>query len=429
MVSMQKNIKRSFALIAVILVAVLGVNYLMDQIKQEANELAELHRQDTINSLKGQLEKEFFTSEKWPTDLAADDESFKVEYTQNEELTDYIKKLLKRYRSDYSAVIVIDNETGHILSAVGYERTANGFKNSLAFSTTHPSASLFKIVTSAELLENGQVDPSDVFNYRGRGTTLYRYQLNDKKNRWTRSVTFSKAFAYSNNVVFAKAAIKNTNENNIFKMAVDFGFNKNIMADLELGKSTFLLPEDDYNLAEFASGFNKKTQISPVHAAVLSSVVANGGKLIYPTLIKSITDSSGEEYWSPDTIVGDVISSKTAAEISEMMQMTVSRGTARGGFRGLDRSLRNRLYIGGKTGSITGGVPFGKRDWFTSFAVPKSGMSSGISISVMNVNKKKWYVKSTFLARKVIEYYFKKIDPSGLKLSEEKTNLRVIDGT
>lgn len=428
MVVMHKNIKRSLALISVVLVAVLAVNLWMDELKKEAVALAQLHRQETIDSLKEQLEKQFFTSENWPEVITTDEESFKVEYTQNEELTDYIRKLLKRYRSDYSAIVVIDNATGRILSAVGHERASNSFKNSLAFSTTHPGASLFKIVTSAELIENGQVDPTDVFNYRGRGTTLYKYQLTDKKNRWTRSVSFSKAFAYSNNVVFAKAAIHNTDETGIFKMAVDFGFNKNIMTDLALGKSTFLLPEDNYNLAEFASGFNKKTLMSPVHAAVLSSVVANGGKLLYPTLVKSVTSSEGEDYWSPDLIVADVISSKTAAEISEMMQMTVRRGTARGGFRGLSRSLRDRLIIGGKTGSITGGVPFGKRDWFTSFAVPKSGMSSGISVSVMNVNQKKWYVKSTFLARKVIEYYFKKIDPSGLKLSEEKTNLRAIDG-
>lgn len=428
MLVMHKNIKRSLVLVLVLLAVGIGANLWMDKIKEEASLLAELHKSETIGALKANLEKEFFTSEHWPDRIEIDQDNFKIEYTQNDQLTDYVKSLLKSYRSDYSAVIVIDNETGKILSAVGFERASNDFKNSLAFSTTHPGASLFKIVTSAELLENGRVAPKDVYNYRGRGTTLYRYQLEDKRNRWTRSISFGRAFAYSNNVVFAKAAIESTSENDIFKMAVDFGFNRNIMADLEMGKSTFLLPEDDYNLAEFASGFNKKTLMSPVHAAVLSSVVANGGKLKYPTLIKSITDSAGEEYWSPETLVSDVISSKTAFEISDMMQETVSRGTARGGFRGLDRSLRDRLVIGGKTGSITGGMPFGKRDWFTAFAVPKSGMSGGISISVMNVNQKKWYVKSTFLARKVIEYYFKKIDPSGLKLTEEKNNPKEYDG-
>lgn len=425
---MQKNFKRSLVLVFVILGFAIAANYWMDLLKHEASLMAELHRSETVGALKSRLEKEFFASQDWPSEIEIDQEKFQIEYSQNSDLTAYIKTLLKRYRSDYSAIIVIDNENGRILSAVGFERSTNEFKNSLAFSTTHPGASLFKIVTSAELLEHGQVNPDDVFDYRGRGTTLYRYQLKDKKNRWTRSVSFGRAFAYSNNVVFAKAAIENSSESDLFRMAVDFGFNRNIMADLEIGKSTFLLPEDSYNLAEFASGFNKKTLMSPVHAAVLSSVIANGGKLKYPTLVKSVTDSNGEEYWAPERPQSDVISSKTAFDLSEMMQATVLRGTARGGFRGFDRSLRERLVIGGKTGSITGGMPFGKRDWFTAFAVPKSGMGSGISISVMNVNQKKWYVKSTFLARKVIEYYFKKIDPSGLKLTEEKNIPKTFDG-
>ena len=74
--------------------------------------------------------------------------------------------------------------------------------------------------------------------------------------------------------------------------------------------------------------------------------------------------------------------------------------------------MKKKLIIGGKTGSITGGVPNGKRDWLTVFAMPKNPLyGKGISVAVMNINVKKWYVRSTFLAKKVIEFYYKKILP------------------
>ncbi len=94
------------------------------------------------------------------------------------------------------------------------------------------------------------------------------------------------------------------------------------------------------------------------------------------------------------------------------MELTVRRGTARGAFRRMKRSIKSKLDIGGKTGSITGGVPFGKRDWFAAYATPKNRvLGKGISISVMNVNVKKWYIKSTYLAKNIIEFYYKKITP------------------
>jgi hypothetical protein len=94
------------------------------------------------------------------------------------------------------------------------------------------------------------------------------------------------------------------------------------------------------------------------------------------------------------------------------MEYTISNGTARKSFKKFDKSLKKLLKIGGKTGSITGGIPYGKRDWFSAFAMPlNSSLGNGIAISVMNINVKKWFVRSTFLAKNIIELYYNEIDP------------------
>src|SRR6476619_2686587 len=105
---------------------------------------------------------------------------------------------------------MLDNETGNILAAVDYARNKNVFGRDLAFTNSHPSASIFKIITAADLLENTHIKTDTEFHFTGRSTTLYRSQLKEPASRrWIRSLDFQKAFATSNNVIFGRTAIEN----------------------------------------------------------------------------------------------------------------------------------------------------------------------------------------------------------------------------
>lgn len=369
------------------------------------------------SGFKEVMEQSFLQGAEWPEKLTIDNKSMKVEYNFDENLTTYAKNLLKQYRSDYTTIAVIDNESGKVLMAVGYEGKKNRFDKNLILTASHPSASLIKIITTAELLQNSQVKKETLFDFKGRSTTLFKYQINDSKsNRWDKSQSFEIAFAKSNNVIFGKAAIKNTTSEGLVKMAEGFGFNQPIMKEFGFLKSEIHQVKDDYSLAELASGYNVDTIISPIHAAALASVVANDGILRTPKLISKIVDpKTGENIWPELSTEKRAISLETSKEMHEMMAMTIDGGTARRSFRKMNNSYRDVLDIGGKTGSITGGTPFGKRDWFAAYAIPReAGKGKGISISVMNVNVKKWHVKSTMLAKNIIEYYYKNINPIAL---------------
>lgn len=357
---------------------------------------------------KKALSKSVFDANEWPASIQHNERNYEVEYTVNEELTDYIVKQLKRYRSDYTSVVVIDNNTGEILSAVDLQREGNVVGKSMAFSSSHPAASVFKVITAADLLDNHNVSGETHFSYNGKSTTLYKNQLKDKKNRWTRNILFDKAFAWSNNVVFGKAAIKNTNFQSIFSTAGKFGFNEELLQMLEAGTSKVFPVETEYNLAELASGFNRKTMISPLHGALIASVIANDGMLKKPYVVKSIVDTKLErEVWRPSHILSRSMSKEAAQELKRMMNMAVSKGTARGAFRPWKTKKIRDIEIGGKTGTLTGGVPYGRRDWFISYAKPKDESGdAGISVAVMIVNIDKWYIKSTYLAKKIIQYYY-----------------------
>jgi peptidoglycan glycosyltransferase len=415
----KKNSK--FALISTLaclgLIGATAFNVFQGKFHQKLNaaEVADNTQSAVVpDELKASMERTFRDAMEWPDTLVLNKRKVKIQYSFNPLLDAHIRKLLKQYRSDYATVTVIDNETGEVLAAVGHEGKSNQVDNRLVLSSTHPSASLIKIITAAELISSNKVKKETPFEFRGRSTTLFKYQIDDSKsNRWDKSQTFETAFAKSNNVIFGKAAIHNMDSAKLVKMAENFGFNQPLMLELPFIKSFIGQANDDYRLAELASGFNDETVISPIHAAAMASIIANNGVLKSPRLVSKVVEvQSGENLWVNQPNERRVLTPEAAAEMKEMMNMTIDGGTARRSFGKMNTGYKNALLIGGKTGSITGGKPFGKRDWFAAFAVPRDPEGGkGISISVMNVNVKKWHVKSTMLAKNVIEFYYNNVKP------------------
>ena len=367
------------------------------------------------DELIGVISRNFFNSKmENPKPFEVKGRSVSYSLTINSSLQKYCRKLLKRYKTPYSAVVVLDNNTSEILAMAGYDRKHNKKYDELTLSTTNPGASLFKIVSSAALLETKKVKANSFVSYNGKGTTLYKYQLKNRRNKWTRSISLKRSFAHSNNVSFGKFAQKYLSPVDLLNMAERFGFNKPLLSVINSSKSSFTLAKSDYQLAEFSSGFNKVNTISPLHAAYLSSVVANDGIRSRIKLVKNIFIDNDLVDLHKRKIREEqkyrVFSKNTASQLKSFMLETVKNGTARGLGRLSRRNLRHKLRIGAKTGSITGGFPEGKREWITAFAQPKdSSKKKGISVAVINVLDKKWYVRSSYIARKVIEYYYTKV--------------------
>ena len=336
--------------------------------------------------------------EDFPIALDIENATCFISYTFDNDLETFIKKMLKKNMPDYSAVVVIDNGSGEVLALVGGVRNGE-FNRYFPLSSTHPAASLIKIITTAALLETNLVNANTSFSYSGKGTTLYKRQINSIG----KIISLYEAFAKSNNAVLAGAALKYLNPLALYKMAEKFYFNKQFSQDIQVGSSSFAIPENEFHMAELASGFNRNTMISPYHGAVIGSIIANDGILQYPSIIKEII-CNDEIVWKSKEKSNRIISKNIAKGLRGMMKGVVSRGgTAGGTFRSSKKLFK--LEIGGKTGSMTGGIPHGKNDWFVSFAIPR-GESSGVSIAVLHVDVDKWRMKSFDLTRTIMEYYF-----------------------
>jgi peptidoglycan glycosyltransferase len=357
-----------------------------------------------LTAFQTKFHSEFYGQGKLPEKVRVGGQDYTPDYTLRPELEEAILAVWRKYRPEFTSIVVVDNNNGKILAAIDMARNDQVSNRIATFSPTHPAASIFKIITAADLLENTHVGNDTQFMFAGRSTTLYKSQLKQARpTRWARKTDFEHAFARSNNVIFGKAALDNLSPTGLKRMAEKFGFNKSVIPLGQANPSVFPLAVDQYNLAELASGFNRRTMISPVHGAMIASVIANGGVMRSPNLIARVRDSEGDVVWEPTPTEELVVAPETAADLRRMMIATVEEGTARKPFRRTSKSLQG-LEIGGKTGSITGGEPFGKRDWFVAYAKdPKKPEDKGISLCVMIVNKRKWYVKSTQLTKDILE--------------------------
>ena len=334
-------------------------------------------------------------------------ERLKVNLTINEPLQKYIQRLLRHSQTIKAAVVVMNPNDGRILAMTNYQKI-DGVPSNFCLQADFPAASIIKIITAAAAIEKAGYTPSRKVFFRGRRYTLYKNQLNDKKSRYDTRLSFRKAFAFSINPVFGKLGIYDLGHDIIAEYAGRFFFNMQIPFDLPVAVSTLNIPEDAFGLAELASGFNKQTLISPLHAALLVSSVANHGMCMVPRLTEDITDESGKIiYKCQPKMLDSPINRGTAKDLKDLMHQTILYGTCRQAFRNLLRKKKfKKITIGGKTGTINDKANIFKFDWTVAYMVPQD-RSKSIAVAVLSIHGKKLGIRASMLASSIINNYMK----------------------
>lgn len=338
-------------------------------------------------------------------DLKGTKASFKIESTLNQNLQFKAEQIFKSYRPDYGSLVAMDAKTGELLSLVSFMRTPRAEAGHLALRATYPAASVFKVVTAAAAIDNHKVTPETVIEFQGANHTLYRRNIQETQNRWMRHMTVREAFGKSINTVFGKLGLFYVGANPLRDYAERFFFNRPIPTDLPVETGQTTIPEEDsWGVAEVASGFTRKTVMSPVQGAMIAAAVVNDGVMVDPYFVRSLTNSNGEVlYQNQPRSQAVVMTPETAKEMRVLMEETVRRGTSRKAFR---KMLARKQYadvdLGGKTGSLTGTQPAGKYDWFIGYARMED---RHVAIAVLTIHGQLWRVKSAQVAAEYFQDY------------------------
>ncbi len=341
--------------------------------------------------------------------LAKDAPDIKIETSLNMGLQSYVSRLLKNSRTLQAAVVVMRPHDGRILVLADYENEGNspGNDESLCLQADFPAASLFKIVSAAAAIEAKGFTPDRTFHFRGRRHTLYKSQLRQREDRYTKRISLREAFSKSVNPVFGKIGIYDLGGPLITQYAAAFFFNERIPFDVPVARSYIEVPQDDFALAEIASGFNKRTRISPLHAALITAAVANDGIMMEPWLVDTIRDETGTVlYQAEPNRMAAPIKSSTAESLKILMADTVTSGTCRKAFRPLRRKKEfAAVAMGAKTGTINDPLDQFKYDWLAAYAIPPN-RREGICVAILAVHGEKLGIRAADIARYVIGEHF-----------------------
>lgn len=316
----------------------------------------------------------------------------------------HIVKILANSMTEKAAAVVIDPSDGRVLAMAGFDKGGSG--EGLCLTADFPAASLIKIVSAAAALEAAGYHPDRGVSFQGRKHTLYRSQLGRKEGRFATKTTLARAFAESVNPVFGKLGIYDLGPETLDKYAQKFLFNREIPFDLPVAVSTIEVPREQFGLAEIASGFNKQTRISPLHAALLASAAANNGTIRLPWFVKRILDDRGTVlYRAAARPPVPVITPVKARELRTLMRETVLHGTCRRALRPLGyKGKLKDVELGAKSGSMGDIEGVFRYDWIVAYALPPRG-GKAMAVAVLAVHRERLGIRSQDLTRQIIQQY------------------------
>jgi len=292
-----------------------------------------------------------------------------VQHIVEEEL----EAIAKKYQPLKATIIVSDPRTGFILALGNYPtfnlneynnipKAEQGCMRNIAVADQYEPGSVFKIVAASGALEANLVTPSSRFDcsmdkieYKGKVRSLppEDHHFADPKN-----VSMAEIISYSSNRGAAQLAMR-LGEEEFCRYARLFGFGQR--TGFPVGgevSGTVHTPGtkdwDDQTITRMPMGHAVTVTAIQMHQAM--SVIASGGLLLRPQIIREIRDASGEAVYRFGAVSKQrVISAGTAATMATLLKGVASKqgnapGAAIPGFE-----------VAGKTGTTQKLLPV--TDW------------------------------------------------------------------
>jgi cell division protein FtsI/penicillin-binding protein 2 len=326
-----------------------------------------------------------------------------LHFTVRGDLQKRVHDFLAKSQVPYGVFVAVEPATGRILAMTAHSSVDPEWSKN-AYFELYPMASLFKIITASAALESRKITPETVIEFRGNATSENpRYWEASRRGRNNRmDVTY--AMGKSINPVYGRLACDIAGKASVMECVNRFGFNQVLLPGTSVKESTAAEPQDSRGLMLMGAGLNHEVKISPLHAAVMMAAIANGGRMMAPSLTDKVTKSNGtdRELFVPREI-RCLVAPETAASLTRMLSSTVTSGTSRRAFH--DRRGRPLLAveIAAKTGSINGSDPRGQYSWFAAFA---PSHNPRIALVALVINQDRWKIKSSQVGEQALEEFF-----------------------
>lgn len=318
-------------------------------------------------------------------------------------------------KADQGSAVVINVKTGEILAMANYPNynpslfingisSANwdNYRNdsrhplvNKAISDMSAPGSTFKMVTAIAGLESGTIDLDTKINC----VHTYTFYNDYRPSCWGTHgwLNVTQAIEHSCNYFFYETG-RRAGIAEIAKIAKTFGLGQKTGIELP-GEISGKLSSKDVD-AEWTGGKTIQTAIgqlyndfTPLQMAKYTAMIANGGKNIDVTIVKSIKNSNGSEVSRNE--IESYVNEKLGIDGNSGSDLNISdknMNAIKAGMKGVTSDDGGTAYsyfkdfnieVGGKTGSASTGIGRNANAWFVGFA-PFDSPEIAVAVYVKN---------------------------------------------
>lgn len=272
-----------------------------------------------------------------------------IQYSLERELD----RALRENEASRAMGIIMDSQTGEVYALAtrpafdpnrymdydGEER-----KNRAVMDVFEPGSS-FKVVTAAAALEQGLITPSDNIDCEGGSFNPYGHRIRDTHPMDVAS--FRDCFAASSNIAIIKVAGL-LGPARLEEWIGRFGFGKRSALGLPGESAGIFRPKKQWSRLSMGSlPMGQEIAVNIMQLARAFSVIANGGYLVEPTLVREIVSPEGDVTFRSGPVERKrILSEETAQTMRELCYGVITNEDGTGSMAAI-REYR----VGGKTGT------------------------------------------------------------------------------
>ena len=258
---------------------------------------------------------------------------------------------MREYQAEGGSIIIMDPRTGEILAQASYPLfnpndsgayTDEQRVNHTVQSTYEPG-STFKMVTVSAALNEGLMTPQDLIDTNPGSVKLEgRKAITEAHGKNYGVLSLEDVLIKSSNVGAIRIGDR-VGSARLWDYIHRFGFDEKLGQDFP-GQSKGQLgagPLNDSSRASISMGY--QIGVTPLQMVTAASVIANGGVLMEPHVVRAFTKDGVRKVTAPKEL-RRVVSPETAATMTAIMEGVAARGTAKA-------AALTRYRVAGKTGT------------------------------------------------------------------------------
>ncbi len=431
-----------------------GIQYVFEEYLRGQNGIKQLDM-----SVDGNITDEYITKEA----VAGSDVILTIDAnlqaTTEKALANNIKKIAsggfsKTSEAKAGAAVVMNVKTGEILAMASYpdyepELFVNGISQkkldeynkgdnifNRAISGVYAPGSTFKMITAIAGLETGAITPTEKINDVGvykkaHEPACWIWNSYGMTHGW---LNVTDAIIHSCNYFFYEVGYRVTIDN-IAKYAKYYGLGQKTNVELPMEEEGVVATRDkakergdEWQIGETLSAAigQSYNSYTPIQMAKYISMLANGGKPIDVTIVKSVIDVNGNQISKEE--ITKFVNAKLGLEKQEKEDLNIKKENLEAilkGMKGVTSEEGGTAYstfadfnieLGGKTGSAQTDVNGKVNGWFVGFA-PYDEPEVAVVVLVENAGSGSYTAE---VARDILQEYF------GMNMEKVEENLTAL---